>query len=184
MRDHGAGQGDRGGAAGHGHGERHRDLVGAGRLDDAAGELAHQLERAHRAAEELEHRALGELVVAADHGGRGVDVQAGAVVAEGQAADRLRGVEQRLLDEVRLGDLRRHVGGRHGDRVDLDVVERVDETGEVGDVLLGRRAQLAVPGIDGLDALGEVGEGDAPALEDDVLVGRAAAERRPWRAPS
>ena len=124
-----------------------------------------------------EHGALGQLVVTADHGGRGVDVEPRAVMAEGQAADRLRRVQQRLLDEVRLGDLGRHVGGRHGDRVDLDVVERVDEAREVADVLLRGGAQLAVPGVDGLDALGEVGESDAPALKDDVLVGGAAAER-------
>ena len=129
-----------------------------------------------RTAQELEHRPLGQLVAAADDGGGRVDRQLGAVMAESQAADRLGGVVQRGLDEMRLGDLRRDVVGRHGDGVDVDVGAPVDHLGQVTDVLLGRRAQLTRLGVNRLDALGEVGVGDPPALEDDVLVGRAAAE--------
>jgi len=156
----GAGQRDGRRRARHRHREDVAGHAGARRLDDHLAALPGQLQRADGAGAEGDDRPRAQGVSAAGHGGRDLDDLARRPAADGAGRDVLAAVGHRGGVVVDLGRVGRYLRGADGDLVAVDAVEVVGEARRVGDVRLGRLAQLAGLRIDDHQALAEGGEAD------------------------
>jgi len=135
-----------------------------------------EFEGAHGADAVVDDGSRAQLVFAADDLRAHAEDRSGLEPRQRPDADRLGRVQELLLGVVHGDGLGRGVLRPDGDLVRVHLGEVVVEPGVVGDVALRRVAHLAGEHVDDADALAEVGEGDAPGFQDDVVLGVAPTE--------
>ena len=136
------------------------------------------MERAHRADDGGEGRPLAQLVAAAGEGGAHLDQAARfPVLLDGDHDAVLGRVAHAGVELVKHAALDRAVLGAHHGRGGRDVVERLHDAGAVLEVFLARRAHHAGGRVAVEHAAAVGGDVEVLAVERQVVLGRAAAER-------